>query len=117
MTQCLCPSTGEVQVGTEFISPPNTIDFSSVFQNFDVADNPVVFSTIIAFLGIYVIMLFFTRKWDREDDKKWKIRCLSDFRPEDTATYHIKMSTGNLPGSGTTSHVFMQILRVGVKFS
>lgn len=27
------------------------------------------------------------------------------------ATYHVKISTGSLPGSGTTSHVFMQILR------
>ena len=111
MTQCVCPSTGQVQIGTEFISPPNTIDFSSVFANFDVSDNPVVFSTVISFLVVYVGLLFFTRKWDRADDEKWKIRCLADSRPEDTATYHLKISTGNLPGSGTTSHVFIQILR------
>ena len=106
------PSDGLI-IGTEFFSPPNTIDFSSVFQKFDVSDNPAVFATIISFFGIYVIILLCgTLHWDRRDQNKWRVRQLYDnyLYPENRSVlYQVTISTGAMPYSGTESLVSFKL--------
>lgn len=47
---------------------PNPIDFDKAFAGFaNLAENPVAFSTVLAILGVYLIMLFWARREDRKD--------------------------------------------------
>ena len=110
-TECFCENlktSGDFTLGTEFVTPPNTIDFASVFANFDVSDNPVVFSTIIVFLGIYVLVLILTCHLDKKDLEKWAIKGLVGNDPDAPVGYHVTISTGVILNSGTQSHCYIQ---------
>lgn len=106
------PNNGLV-VGTEFFSPPNSIDFGSVFSKFDLNDNPAVFITIIVFFVLYIMMVLCgTLHWDRRDRLKWKVRQLHDnykYPERKSCLYQVTISTGGMPYSGTESQVFLQL--------
>ena len=54
----------------EFFVPPNTINFATVFAKINIADNPAVFSTVVTFVGVYLLMLLWARRADAGDTKK-----------------------------------------------
>ena len=115
--ECIClqpeGSDGGLTIGTEFFSPPNTIDFGSVFQKFDVSDNPAVFSTIIAFFGVYLLtLLFYTIRRDKSDVVKWKLYQLYDnvrYNRKRTVLYQVTITTSSKPYSGTESRVYLKL--------
>ncbi len=60
--------------GTDFYTPPNTIDFSSVFGKFkNLSDNAAVFSTVVSILGVYLLALIYVRYLDKKDLLKVKL--------------------------------------------
>jgi len=63
-TQCLC--THLTSFGGDFVVPPNTIDFSTVFSLEKFLESMPVFITVIIVLVIYVG----TMVWARREDKK-----------------------------------------------
>ena len=63
-TQCLC--THLTSFGGDFVVPPNTIDFSTVFSLEKFLESMPVFITVILVLMIYVG----TMVWGRREDKK-----------------------------------------------
>ena len=65
-TDCLCNHL--TTFGSDFYVPPNTIDFKTVFKKFKkLHENALVFSTVIAIIGIYVIAAIWARRADRKD--------------------------------------------------
>ena len=74
-TSCVCTySPSRQSFGASVISPPNTIDFGSVFSKFaNLDENPVVFATISSLLVMYVLLLLWTRKNDKEDLKRVRV--------------------------------------------
>ncbi|CAH1263318.1 PKD1L3 [Branchiostoma lanceolatum] len=110
-TQCL--TTHLTSFGADFIVPPNTIDFSTVFAKFaNLSDNAAVFSTVIVMFGVYFIIVFFAMKADKRDVVKvhiilpqWGVLPIADNSRCDAHFYLITVYTGMKAGSGTSSRV------------
>lgn len=52
--------------------PPNTIDFNNVWAKFDLNNNAAVFSTVVALIGIYIIIVIWGKHMDKKDLLKVK---------------------------------------------
>ncbi|XP_013393280.1 uncharacterized protein LOC106161002 [Lingula anatina] len=103
-TQCLC--THLTNFGGDFVVPPNSIDFSTVFSKFkDLHENAAVFSTVVTVLGLYFILLGWARYKDKKDKLKWEATPLEDNLPTDNYHYQITVTTGMRKKAGTTSKV------------
>ena len=61
--------------GAGFITPVNTINFETVFENLDqkIIDSVAVWATIIAFIVIYIPFAVLARHLDRKDALKVNI--------------------------------------------
>lgn len=54
--------------GGDFAVPPNTIDFSNVWAKFaNLNENAAVFSTVVALIGVYIMLLIWSRYMDKRD--------------------------------------------------
>ncbi|XP_019631004.1 PREDICTED: polycystic kidney disease protein 1-like 2 [Branchiostoma belcheri] len=103
-TQCL--TTHLTSFGADFIVPPNSIDFSTVFAKFaNLSDNAAVFSTVIVMFGVYFIVVVFARKADKRDVLKWGVLPIADNSRCDDQLYLITVYTGMKANSGTSSRV------------
>eukprot|EP00058_Branchiostoma_floridae_P003691 XP_002589179.1 hypothetical protein BRAFLDRAFT_84927 [Branchiostoma floridae] len=101
-TQCL--TTHLTSFGSDFMVPPNSIDFSTVFAKFaNLSDNAAVFSTVIVMFGIYFIIVFFLFKADKRDRIKWGVLPIADNDKSDEKFYLLTVYTGMKAGSGTSS--------------
>ncbi|KAI8514730.1 hypothetical protein Bbelb_073210, partial [Branchiostoma belcheri] len=101
-TQCL--TTHLTSFGSDFIVPPNSIDFSTVFAKFaNLSDNAAVFSTVIVMFGIYFIIVYFLFKADKLDRLKWGVLPIADNKESDENFYLLTVYTGLKSGSGTSS--------------
>jgi len=58
--------------GAGFITPVNTIDFSTVFDNLGqkIVDSVAVWTTIIAIIVVYIPFAVFARHYDKKDALK-----------------------------------------------
>ena len=52
---------------SSFYVPVNKIDFAYIFAHTNLADNHMVFTTVMCVLGVYVLMLIWLRKKDKDD--------------------------------------------------
>ena len=105
-TECKCLQTGsELNLGVEMFSPPQTIDFGSVFVDFDFGDNPGVIITVVVFLVIFLLGLVYTLKQDKIDRATWKIGHVLTERGVGYKWYLMSIQTGFQPKAGTKSKV------------
>eukprot|EP00058_Branchiostoma_floridae_P027767 XP_002613258.1 hypothetical protein BRAFLDRAFT_68223 [Branchiostoma floridae] len=103
-TQCL--TTHLTSFGADFIVPPNSIDFSTVFAKFaNLSDNAAVFSTVIVMFGLYFIVVFFAMRADKRDVVKWGVLPIADNHSSDAHLYLLTVYTGMKANSGTSSRV------------
>ena len=65
MTQCQC--THLTSFGGDFVVPPNTIDFSTVFSAEKFLEAVPVFVTVALVLLLYVGALIWARRADKKD--------------------------------------------------
>uniref|UniRef100_S4RPY8 PLAT domain-containing protein n=1 Tax=Petromyzon marinus TaxID=7757 RepID=S4RPY8_PETMA len=93
----------------EFFVPPNTIDFATVFAKFDLRSNAAVFTTVIAILLLYFLLLLYARRADRRDKDNWKIRPLVDNDDSHAYVYLLSIVTGMRAGAGTQSRVYFTV--------
>nr|XP_032832806.1 polycystic kidney disease protein 1-like 2 [Petromyzon marinus] len=93
----------------EFFVPPNTIDFTTVFAKFDLRSNAAVFTTVIAILLLYLLLLLYARRADRRDKDNWKIRPLVDNDDSHAYVYLLSIVTGMRAGAGTQSRVYFTV--------
>lgn len=69
-TVCDCQNPPGDNFATSFFVPPNSIDFSTVFEKFDIIGNGAVFGTVTAIIVLYVIGLLVGRRYDKKDREK-----------------------------------------------
>ena len=90
-----------------FIVLPNAIDFDQVWANASFLQNPVIYSTVIVLVCLYVLLAIWARYMDCKDGQKVGITVLGDSSgsKENKYIYEIIVLTGNRPNSGTKSKV------------
>ncbi|KAI8494931.1 hypothetical protein Bbelb_275360 [Branchiostoma belcheri] len=102
----ICDCNHLTSFGSEMVVAPNTIDFSNVFAKFaNLSDNAAVFSVVVSILLLYVLLLVYTRRADKNDIIKWGTLPLVDNAKNDRYFYKLDIYTGMRPGAGTKSRV------------
>ncbi|XP_078692132.1 polycystin family receptor for egg jelly-like [Branchiostoma floridae x Branchiostoma belcheri] len=103
-TKCLCSHL--TSFGSDFVVPPNTIDFSTVFSKFaSLSDNAPVFSTVLSIIGLYCIVVGLARRADRKDIVKWGVSPLVDNDIRHSYHYQLAVYTGMRKDAGTRSSI------------
>ncbi|KAK3089964.1 hypothetical protein FSP39_008050, partial [Pinctada imbricata] len=69
-TVCHCAQPIGTTFASTFYVPPNTIDFSTVFSKFDLISNGAVFGTVIALVLLYLLLLIWAVRKDKQDAAK-----------------------------------------------
>ena len=110
VTHTHCKSTHLTSFAGGFIVLPNAINFNEAFSHASFVQNPVIYSTVIALVCLYILLGVWARWMDRKDDQKCGITFLGacdDFvKPNNKYFYEIIVFTGNRPNGGTTSKVY-----------
>lgn len=75
-TVCVCSNPPGNNFATTFYVPPNTIDFGTVFQKFNLKDNAAVFATVISLIVLYLLVCVWAIRQDRNDVERV---CISTF--------------------------------------
>ncbi|XP_035665942.1 polycystic kidney disease protein 1-like 2 [Branchiostoma floridae] len=92
--------------GAGFVTAPNTIDLTTVFDKFsDIGNNAGVLATVLTTLTLYFVVVMFLRKFDKVGTKKLIVHSLPDNRSTDTYYYKMTVYTSHGRGSGTKSNV------------
>ncbi|KAG1657693.1 Polycystic kidney disease protein 1-like 2 [Nymphon striatum] len=91
--------------GGGFIVQPNVIDFDYVFENASFVDNLTIYLTICISFGMYLIMLVWCRRKDRQDIIMMGAAPLPDNNLNNKYIYEILVFTSSKPNSGTDSQV------------
>ncbi|XP_019640473.1 PREDICTED: uncharacterized protein LOC109482222 [Branchiostoma belcheri] len=107
----VCACNHMTAFGTGFVTVPNTIDLTTVFDKFtDIGNNAGVLATVLTSLALYVAGVMFLRKADRDGMKKLIVRGLPDNRSTDNYYYKMTVYTSHARGSGTKSNVGFSLL-------
>uniref|UniRef100_A0A8C4QFH4 PLAT domain-containing protein n=2 Tax=Eptatretus burgeri TaxID=7764 RepID=A0A8C4QFH4_EPTBU len=93
----------------DFFIPPNSIDFSTVFEKFDLKNNGAVFGTIIGILLLIFLVGLWARKADQVNKKQWKVLPVKGSNTSNQYRYLIAICTGGMPNAGTKSNIFCRI--------
>jgi hypothetical protein len=108
ITQTHCQSNHLTTFAGGFIVLPPAIDFNKAFANASFLDNPVIYSTVIALICIYILLAIWARWMDAKDSKKQGVTLLGDEKcvnKEDKYAYEIIVFTGGRRNAGTKSQV------------
>ncbi|XP_076076044.1 polycystin-1-like protein 2 [Mytilus galloprovincialis] len=109
-TVCECSSPPGNSFATTFYVPPNTIDFGSVFEKFDLKNNAAVFATVVSLVLLYMLLCVWAFGQDRKDHTKWALSYLSDNGPYDDYLYIMTVFTGLHRNAGTKSRIGFMII-------
>ena len=77
-THTHCQSTHLTTFAGGFILVPNAINFNYVLSNASFVQNPVIYSTVIALICLYILLGIWSRRMDSKDKKKEGITLLGD---------------------------------------
>ncbi|XP_020848314.2 polycystin-1-like protein 2 [Phascolarctos cinereus] len=103
-THCLCNHL--TFFGSTFFVMPNIVDVSQTAELFGTfVDNPVIVTTVGCLCVLYVMVAFWARKKDIQDNAKVKITVLEDNDPFAQYHYLVTVFTGHRRGAATTSKV------------
>uniref|UniRef100_A0A4X2LHG8 Polycystic kidney disease protein 1-like 2 n=1 Tax=Vombatus ursinus TaxID=29139 RepID=A0A4X2LHG8_VOMUR len=103
-THCLCNHL--TFFGSTFFVMPNIVDVSQTAELFGTfVDNPVVVTTVGCLCVVYVMVAFWARRKDIQDNAKVKITVLADNDPFAQYHYLVTVFTGHRRGAATTSKV------------
>lgn len=69
-TVCVCDHPPGRHFATTFYVPPNSIDFDSVFDKFDIVSNGAVLGTLVSVLVLYVMAAVWAWRQDRRDKER-----------------------------------------------
>ena len=108
-THTHCLSNHLTSFAGGFLVLPNSIDFNNVWANASFLKNPVIYSTVIALVTIYILLAIWARYSDSKDNQKFGITLLADLNQvkntENKYIYEIIVFTGNRLNAGTKSKV------------
>ncbi|XP_076348157.1 polycystin-1-like protein 2 [Tachypleus tridentatus] len=102
-----CSCNHLTSFGSDFFVPPNTIDFKAAFSNLDakLKSNFGVLVMICTVFGLYVIVVIWARRKDKQDVIRWGVTPLDDNLASETYYYEITVYTGTRRGAGTKSNI------------
>ena len=102
-----CQSNHLTTFAGGFIVLPPAIDFNKAFANASFLDNPVIYSTVIALISVYILLAIWARWMDVKDRKKVGVTLLGDEHSniQNKYAYEIIVFTGGRLHAGTTSIV------------
>ena len=104
--QTECYSTHLTTFASGFLVLPPPIDWSYVFANLDFMRNKTVYLTVIIISSLYVILIIYARRKDKQDLDKLGVTVLAGNRPGDHYFYQILVFTGQRMDAGTQSKVY-----------
>ncbi|XP_066271869.1 polycystin-1-like protein 2 [Branchiostoma lanceolatum] len=114
ITETVCACNHMTAFGAGFVTAPNTIDLTTVFDKFaDIGNNAGVLATVLTTLALYLIAVVYLRKVDKADMKKLIVHGLPDNRSTDTYYYKMTVYTSYGRGSQTKSNVAFSLLGEG----
>lgn len=102
-THCLSSHLSEFAGG--FVVLPPAVDFNYAFANASFSRNALIYSLVIAFILIYIIVGLWCYYMDRLDRKKTRINLLADNKLDEDYYYEIIVYTGNRKNASTDSNV------------
>ncbi len=107
ITHTHCVSNHLTTFAGGFIVLPSAIDFNNVWANASFLQNPVLYSTVIFLICLYILLAIWARYMDWKDSKKVGITLFGDANQnrENKYIYEIIVFTGNRPNAGTKSKV------------
>jgi hypothetical protein len=98
-----------------FVVLPSEINFDNVWANASFLQNPVIYSTVIALICLYIILAIWARWVDRKDEEKMGVSIIPTFLrgqkinernpKESNYIYEIIVCTGGKLNAGTKSKV------------
>ncbi|CAC5388020.1 PKD1L2 [Mytilus coruscus] len=109
-TVCECTNPPGNSFATTFYVPPNTIDFGSVIDKFDLKNNAAVFATVVSVVLLYILLCVWAFRQDRKDHTRWALSYLSDNGPYDDYLYILTVFTGLHRNAGTKSRIGFMII-------
>jgi hypothetical protein len=115
LTHTHCQSNHLTTFAGGFVVLPPSIDFNYVWANASFLQNPVIYSTVLALICLYIILGIWSRWMDMKDDQKQGFTviftencefCLDENKigPKYYA-YEMIIYTGSRPNAGTKSNV------------
>lgn len=118
LTHTHCTTNHLTSFAGGFVVLPNAIDFSYVWSHASFLDNPVIYSTVIALVCLYILLGIWSRWMDKRDKEKMGVTVISSFGDvkmlnegnrnnlmENSYIYEIVVCTGARPNAGTKSNV------------
>ena len=105
--QTECYSSHLTTFAGGFIVLPPPINWSYVFANLDFMRNKTVYLTVIIISSVYIILMIYARRKDKQDLEKLGVTALADNRAGDHYFYQILVFTGQRTNAGTGSKVFL----------
>jgi hypothetical protein len=120
LTHTHCQSNHLTTFAGGFVVLPPSIDFNYVWANASFLQNPVIYSTVLALICLYILMGIWSRWMDMKDDQKQGFTviftencefCLDENKigPKYYA-YEMIVYTGSRPNAGTKSNVLLDLL-------
>nr|XP_033797153.1 polycystic kidney disease protein 1-like 3 [Geotrypetes seraphini] len=107
-TQCLCNHL--TFFGTTFFIMPRTVDIRDTARLFaNVSKNPVGVSFLGSIFVIYLLIIVWARRKDKQDKTKAKITVLADNDAIAYFRYMVQVFTGNRRHAATTSKVVITL--------
>ena len=106
-THVHCQSNHLTTFAGGFLVLPNAINFNYVWSHASFTRNPVIYSTVIVLVCLYIILGVWSRWMDAKDETKCSITILGDLNESANKkhAYEICVFTGLRLGSGTKSKV------------
>lgn len=109
LTHTHCQSSHLTTFAGGFVVLPNAIDFNNVWANASFLQNPVIYSTVIALVCLYILLGVWARWMDVKDEQKCGITLLGNvkdhLKKDSKYIYEIIAFTGNRLNAGTKSNV------------
>lgn len=100
-----CQSTHLTQFAGGLVVLPSKINFAYVFANAGFLENPVIYSTVIAIIAIYIMIGIWACINDRRDKKRAGLTILEDKYSSNSYFYEIIVFTGSRQNAATDSKV------------
>ncbi|XP_078661576.1 polycystin-1-like protein 2 [Branchiostoma floridae x Branchiostoma belcheri] len=114
LSHCRCDHLTAFGSGFTFFIAPNKLNILETLRNLNPAENPVVIIAVSVLFGIYILVVIWARRKDRQDSKKIGATILrGDQGRFHDHFYQITVLTGSRSESSTSARVFLTLMGEG----
>ncbi|KAI8510753.1 hypothetical protein Bbelb_116690 [Branchiostoma belcheri] len=114
LSHCRCDHLTAFGSGFTFFIAPNKLNILETLRKLNPAENPVVIIAVSVLFGIYILVVIWARRKDRQDSKKIGATILrGDQGRFHDHFYQITVLTGSRSESSTSARVFLTLMGEG----